>query len=154
MRCPEVHRLLNQPPHLARAQPAGQRIERHHPSGVNQFLGQRLVLRGLKDLYPLIEAHLAAEHQLRIGAQLLRQIGLIKPNNLHIPGLIADNGLGGAPSPEKGLMSLPHRSDDGLFLPYLELGNGLTLAVIDVAPGEEVEHIAHRAHAQAAELGR
>ena len=114
---------------------------------------QGLVFRRLENLYPLKEAHLAAQHQLRVGTQLLGEIGLIEPHHPHVAALIAHAGLGRAPAADESFLGLPNCSDDGLLLAYLKLSDGFPLAVIDVAPGKEVEHVAHRLDAEAAELG-
>ena len=50
-------------------------------------------------------------------------------------GLVADNSLGASPSARSRLLGLPDVGDDGLFFAFGKLGNGFSLAIIEVAVG-------------------
>jgi len=117
-------------------------------------VADRLPLRGLEDISALVQPHPAADDHLLVGLQLLGQVGVVEPHHPHIAAVITHYGFGAPPPPQPYLLSLPDIGDYGLLLTLGELGDGVALAVVQVAMGEEVKQVAHRAHPQLLEPGR
>ena len=106
----------------------------------------QLPFRRLKHISPPKQAHPAAQDHLRIGIQLLSQIGLVKPHHPDIAGLIANDSLGAPPAAQHYLLGLPHTGNDGLLFIRSKLRDGPLPAIVKVTTGKEVKQIPNCIH--------
>ena len=97
---------------------------------------QKLPFRGLKNRVSFEDAHPAADDHLIIGRQLLYQVGIVEPYHPDVPRLITDYGFGAPSATWHDLTHLPDVGNDGLLIALDQLGDGLSLAVIEVAVGK------------------
>ena len=151
-----VERLLRQPSHGASGQPRRCVIDGHQSPRMQQFLRlQRLVLRVVQRLLPLVQRHLAREDDALVRAKLLRHPGLVEPDNAHHPRLVADERLGATQSTaDRRVLCAPDRADHRLLLADDQLGDRPDTGEVVIAPGEEEKEVLHRRDAQAGQLRR
>ena len=156
---PVLQRIPCEPPHGARVDSLGERIDRHHPARVNprllpvcRFHCRRLEHRlSPEDLRTAAHSHSAARWQRS------RQVSLPEPDASHGPGIVSQHRLRVLPASPRSLgdhPGLPDRGDDSAFDPWDYLGHAHHVREVLVPSWKQVEQFPDGANIQALESCR